>query len=103
MTGGDSVRLVVTRAAQMDTLDAADWYESHASGLGMRFLQEVRRCINVAATLPLSKQVVYRDVRRALVHGFPYAVFFTYRNGRVRVIAVMHWRRNPLDWRSRFY
>lgn len=44
---------------------------------------------------------VYRDVRKALVHPFPYSVVYRIRGGRVVVLAVFHNKRDPKLWQSR--
>ena len=41
------------------------------------------------------------DVRRALLHTFPYAVYFRPSDETVVVLAVLHLRRNPKVWRGR--
>jgi len=53
------------------------------------------------AEYPEAHEVVYRDVRKALARGISYSVFYVNEDGLVTVIAVMHWRRNPLDWQAR--
>jgi plasmid stabilization system protein ParE len=40
-------------------------------------------------------------VRRALLHTFPYAVYFHLSEETVLVLAVLHLRRNPKVWRGR--
>jgi hypothetical protein len=50
---------------------------------------------------PLQFPAVAGDVRRALLHAFPYAVYFRVSGELVFVLAVLHLRRNPKVWRSR--
>lgn len=44
---------------------------------------------------PAQYPAVYRDVRRALVHRFPYGVFYVPREDRIFVVACFHARRDP--------
>jgi hypothetical protein len=44
---------------------------------------------------------VHRDVRRALLWRFPFAVFFVSDADSVLAIAVLHVRRDPAVWQSR--
>ncbi len=44
---------------------------------------------------PLACAKSYRHTRRALVPGFPYALFYTVLSDRVRVLACLHQRRAP--------
>ncbi|PSB02814.1 hypothetical protein C7B64_11345 [Merismopedia glauca CCAP 1448/3] len=48
-----------------------------------------------------SYAVVYRDVRRAVLRRFPYAVYYRIISSRVVVTAVFHSRRDPKIWQDR--
>ena len=45
--------------------------------------------------------MVHESYRRALVHRFPYAVFYEETEEAVIVFAVFHGSQNPAQWRSR--
>jgi plasmid stabilization system protein ParE len=66
-----------------------------------RFLGEVARALSAIDDRPLAYAVVHKDVRRALLRRFPYAVFFVVEPGRVVVLAVLHQARDPERWRMR--
>ena len=40
-------------------------------------------------------------VRRALIHRFPYCVFYIVIERKISVLAVMHAARNPEQWKAR--
>ena len=40
-------------------------------------------------------------IRRLLIRGFPYAIFFVVSDETVTVIAVLHASRNPQYWVNR--
>ena len=42
--------------------------------------------------------VVHRNLRRALVRRFPFAVFYMFDGDGVFVHAVLHCRRTPARW-----
>ena len=44
---------------------------------------------------PLQFPVVRGNIRRALLRGFPYGVFFTVHADTVQVLAVVHLHRHP--------
>lgn len=90
------------RPEVVDDLSTAwDWYEQRRSGLGEEFLAAVERCVERITTNPKLFAVVHRDVRRALVGRFPYAVFFAIRDEEVTVLAILHARRDPGTWLQR--
>jgi plasmid stabilization system protein ParE len=44
---------------------------------------------------------VSREIRRALLQTFPYAVYFRVTDDAVIILAVLHLRRDPRTWRDR--
>jgi plasmid stabilization system protein ParE len=66
-----------------------------------RFLDDVNRTFSSDRERPLQFPVVWRELRRALLHTFPYAVYFREDKGGVTVLAVLHQRRDPKIWRGR--
>jgi hypothetical protein len=45
--------------------------------------------------------IIRTDIRRALLHRFPYSILYRIVAGHVVVIACFHGKRNPKVWRSR--
>jgi enoyl-CoA hydratase/carnithine racemase len=69
-----SVIVQVRRAAELDVAEAQLWYESQRNGLGGEFYSEVSQIIDRLAETPLIYQIVHQDIRRAIVHRFPYLI-----------------------------
>jgi len=88
-------------AARLDMIDAQDWYERKAQGLGARFLAEVDFQVQRIAANPLHFPKMWADVRRARLRRFPYGLFFRSLAEGVFVIACFHSSRDPLIWQSR--
>ncbi len=93
--------VVVRPPAREDILGAAIWYEQRAEGLGIRFRSVVDSTLIAIAEAPERHRVVYRDVRRAILPDFPYALYFVVRGRTVQVLACTHGRRRPRRWQSR--
>lgn len=81
--------------------EAYTWYESQQSGLGDEFLDCIDERLNQICLMPESYPVVYRDVRRAVVRRFPYAVYYRIVSSRVIVTAIFHGHRDPKAWQTR--
>jgi plasmid stabilization system protein ParE len=81
--------------------EAYDWYESQQPGLGDDFLDCIDEITSRICLMPESYALVYRDVRRAAVKRFPYAVYYRIVSSRVIITAIFHGRRNPKAWQSR--
>jgi plasmid stabilization system protein ParE len=94
-------RFIVRPLAEADLEDAARWYDDERAGLSARFFSDVDRTFARIRELPFQFPPVASEVRRALLHTFPYAVYFRVSDQAVVVLAVLHLRRNPKIWRGR--
>jgi len=94
-------RWIVRPLAQADIGDAVTWYQQQQSGLGSRFLDLLDHVFKRIRETPMQFPTVSLDVRRALLHTFPYAVYFRETEQAVVILAVLHLRRDPWIWRHR--
>ena len=81
--------------------EAYAWHERQRAGLGEEFLAEVQTVIDRIHQTPELHAVAYRDIRRALVHRFKYAVYYRLEPDHIEVIAVQHSKGDPRRWKSR--
>lgn len=97
------MKLLILPAAQEDIEDARAWYASTVPPpVKERFDAALADTIEHALELPRAFPVVHRgDLRRALVTGFPYQLFYRIRSGAVVVIALTHSARHPRAWERR--
>jgi len=93
--------LVILPEAEADIKDAYEWYEAQRKGLGEGFLLCIEEALSRASRNPEIYSVVYKDVRRLLIHRFPFGVFFIEGEESISVLAVLHARRNPKKWKGR--
>jgi plasmid stabilization system protein ParE len=93
--------VVFTQAARTELIDAQDWYESEASGLGRRFREAVDALVKRMSANPHQFPVVLKTVRRALLRRFPYSLFFVVEDQTLLVIACFHGSRDPAQWQKR--
>jgi plasmid stabilization system protein ParE len=91
----------LTPEAEQDFADAAAWYEEQRSGLGLEFLHEAQVVLASIAERPLSYPIVHRTARRALLHRFPFGVFYCVEPTQAVVIGILHGSRNPKSWKVR--
>lgn len=87
--------------ARNEMEDAYNWYEDQEDGLGETFLNCVDDTLDRIEQRPESYMVVFQDFRRAVVHRFPYVIYYRIVSSRVIVIAVVHGKGNPNVWQSR--
>jgi len=94
-------RLVVQRQSDLDIQAAALWYEDQRPGLGMRFLTELDEVFQRIESNPKQFPQLEGEVRRALLHRFPYGVYFAEEPDDIVILAVLHLHREPDMWKSR--
>jgi plasmid stabilization system protein ParE len=90
-----------TQAARAELIEAHDWYEAQAPGLGGRFRSAIDEAAERILAGPLRFPTVLKTVRRARVKLFPYALFYVVDGDELLVIACFHSRRDPRRWQSR--
>lgn len=94
--------VIFTLAARYELIDAQDWYENEAPGLGRRFRAEVDATIERMRANPRQFPAIHKDVHRALVRHFPYALMFLIEaDETLSVIACFHGSRDPIRWQNR--
>jgi toxin ParE1/3/4 len=87
--------------AEVELFEASLWYETESEALGFEFDSEVNRALGRVAESPNQFPVLGRDIRRAIVDGFPYGVFFVDFDDEISVIGIIHLHRDPETWKSR--
>ncbi len=80
---------------------AADFYAERQKGLEFRFIDAVHSAILRACEAPERWRLFDGDIRRVLVHVFPYTVLYSIDNGFLYIIAVMLYSRYPGYWKNR--
>ncbi len=96
--------MLVRPEGTSDIALAAKWYETRQRGLGKEFLSEIEGTFRRIEKGPRRYRIAHKHLRRALVHRFPYAVYFAESGSDITVIAVLHQVRDRhiLDVRSEF-
>jgi toxin ParE1/3/4 len=77
------------------------YYERREPGLGGAFMDEGEAGIIVMINGPEVWPVFDGDVRRYLIHRFPYGILYTIEGEVAVVWAVMDLRRQPGYWKLR--
>lgn len=93
---------VVFRPAARAEFDGATlWYEDRSPGLGVHFVAEIDRAVDLASRYPERYPLLQARIRCIRVRRFPYSVFYFVEAGRIVVLAVFHARRDPAIWKAR--
>jgi plasmid stabilization system protein ParE len=96
-----SLPVVLRAEAETEFDEAFDFYDGRQAGLGTDFAAEVQKVFDRLSANPLIHQVVFADIRKAVVKRFPYCIYYRAHADRVEVIAVFHTSRDPSIWQGR--
>jgi toxin ParE1/3/4 len=89
--------------AEQELVEAANFYEARAAGLGHDFIREVEHMLAQIVATPEAGTILSGTIRRRLVRRFPFAILYQAGAKNVSVIALMHLRRRPGYWRRRLW
>lgn len=95
------MRVIFTRLARQELEDAVRYYELEYSGLGRRFKEEARKAALRIAAYPEAWSIERGDIRKCLLHKFPYKLMYSVEEHHILVIAVAHQHRQPDYWVGR--
>ena len=95
------MRLRVRKLARAEILAAFAWYLARSSQAAADFLDAVDDAIKSIEHAPKRQAVVRGQLRRRLLKGFPYAVYYKLYPRTISVVGVIHGRRHPAVWLRR--
>lgn len=93
--------VIIEPPAELDLEEGWDFYEGRRPGLGDEFLLCVEAALGQISREPLLHRKAWKDVRKAVVHRFPYLILYFLDSEVIHVIAVLHGKRRPREWKSR--
>jgi plasmid stabilization system protein ParE len=80
---------------------ARAWYNEQRDDLGNDFVVALESAIRLVVEFPEAFPEIAARHRRALLHRFPYALYYRVEGDVVEVLACLHESRSPGIWRSR--
>ena len=87
--------------AEIEMLQAAEFYEAQEPGLEQRFLDEIDKGLLAISGRPQAWPVVSGSIRKKVLYRFPYSIFYREEKTSICILAVMHQRRKPNYWKKR--
>ena len=95
------MRLTYHPEAEAEVVEAAEFYETRASGLGDRFLREFDVAVAEIQASPSLWPVVEGDLRCHAMGRFPFGIYYRVHAEELRILVVKHHSRHPEYWRHR--
>ena len=92
------MQVIFSALAKHELDDATHFYELESQGLGLRFCKEVKKSINRLHDYPLAWSIERGQIRKCLLHRFPYKVLYSIEIDHIFIIAIAHQHRRPDYW-----
>lgn len=95
------MKLLYHEAAEQELLSEVAYLEDRASGLGRRFLQEIRRIEVLLLSNPEANPEARPGLRTKVMKSFRYSIVYSLETEGVLILAIAHHRRRPFYWLGR--
>ena len=89
------------KLAEYELYDAQEYYEKQQLGLGITFKSIIYKALNRIIEFPQAYKKVKVDVRRCIIHKFPYNILYSIEDNTILIIAIAHQHRKPDYWLKR--
>lgn len=95
------MRIIFDKLAKEELNDAIEYYEIELVGLGQKFKEEIKRILGIVKEMPNIGSIEKEDIRRYILHKFPYKVLYSIEKNHIYIIAIAHMHREPIYWINR--
>ncbi len=95
------MKIIFDDLASEEYKDAIEYYEIEIKGLGKRFKAEIKRALRNIRKFPAIGSIEGGDIKRYILHIFPYKILYSIEKDYIYIIAVAHMHREPTYWINR--
>ncbi len=95
------MRVVFLKYARLELDEAVIFYEIEQKGLGIKFKTEIKKAVKRILQYPEACPVEQGDIKRCLLHKFPYKILYSIEKEHILIIAIAHQHRKPNYWTYR--
>lgn len=95
------MKILFDELASLEYQDAIEFYELEVQGLGLRFKEEIKRALRNLIKFPDMGSIEKGDIRRCILHTFPYKILYSNEGELLYIIAIAHMHRAPNYWINR--
>lgn len=81
--------------------EAKEFYETEQPGLGYKFEEQIRLSLLRIQQHPQAWPPERKEIRRYIVHKFPYKILYSIQEDKIVVLAFAHLHRQPAYWIDR--
>lgn len=89
---------MILEYAKLEIDDACEYYDLQQKDLGTGFKKDVQSCVDRILLSPRLYPYAIQNIRRSLLHRFPFSVFYAIEDDVIVILSVAHQNRRPFYW-----
>ena len=93
--------VVFYREADSDLLAAMNYYNNQMDNLGLDFIDEVDKSIDLIQKSPTRWPIVEENFRKYILQKFPFIIYYVDDLEEIIILAIVHQSRKPGFWKNR--
>lgn len=91
----------ILEIARREYVEAKEFYDIEQPGLGAKFEEQIRHSLLRIQQYPQAWPPERKEIRRYIVHKFPYKILYSIQDETIVVLAFAHLHRQPDYWIDR--
>ena len=91
----------ILEIARREFDEAKEFYEIEQPGLGTQFDEQIKHSLLRIQKYPQAWPPERKEIRRYIVHKFPYKILYSIQDDKIVVLAFAHLHRQPDYWVDR--
>ena len=85
----------ISQKAFFEIEDAKEYYNLQQNNLGDTFKSDLKNSIENIKNFPNLYPNITNDMKRCILHRFPYSIFYTLKQDIILILSVAHQHRKP--------
>jgi hypothetical protein len=90
-----TLKIEISKYAQLEIEESKEYYNLQKNSLGDDFKYDVFMAFNNIVYSPSLYPNVTKNIKRCLLHRFPFSIFYTVKKDSVLILSVAHQHRKP--------
>jgi len=95
------MKIEYLKLAKLEFHDAISYYETEQKDLGKKFESNIKSSINRIKRFPTAYVKIQDEVRKCVLHKFPFNIMYSIEENHIVIIAIAHHHRKPDYWIER--
>ncbi len=96
-----SFEIVFSEGAGKDFDEITRWYKTIRIGLDLDFILCLENELEIIKREPQLYGQIKKNIRKAVLHRFPYIVYYAIEEKTIAVIAITHYKRSNITIRKK--